>query len=103
MTIIGIPAVDDRRRVWSALLERQHGMASLTQLQELGISWSAVVAQTKAGRWRRHLPRVYATVRSRARRASAPHCCTEERMRCSAIGRQRRSGGWSVTRTGPST
>ncbi|ODV08534.1 MAG: hypothetical protein ABT15_04205 [Pseudonocardia sp. SCN 73-27] len=43
------------------MLERQHGMASLTQLQELGISWSAVVAQTKAGRWRRHLPRVYAT------------------------------------------
>lgn len=51
--------IDTRAR--SALLHRQHGMASVAQLRELGVSWSTVVAQTKAGRWRRHLPRVYAT------------------------------------------
>ncbi|GEL21639.1 hypothetical protein PSU4_05930 [Pseudonocardia sulfidoxydans NBRC 16205] len=52
------------------LTDRQHGMVSLAQLRELGVSWSTVVAQTKAGRWRHHLPRVYATFTGPPPRAS---------------------------------
>lgn len=52
---------DERREEWLTLLDRQHGMVSFRQLQELGVTWNVVVAQTEADRWRHHLPRVYAT------------------------------------------
>jgi len=45
---------------WRTLAERQHGVITLEQLRQSGVSWSAVVAHVEAERWTRVLPRVYA-------------------------------------------
>jgi hypothetical protein len=45
---------------WDALLEDQHGIASWSQLRELGASPDLIAAQLAAERWRQVLPRTYA-------------------------------------------
>ncbi|PRX49957.1 hypothetical protein B0I33_10272 [Prauserella shujinwangii] len=51
----------DRRTSWQCLLDDQAGVVSLAQLYTHGHSEADVVANLKAGRWRRVLPRVLAT------------------------------------------
>lgn len=46
---------------FSALLVRQAGLISTEQLRERGYDFAFAAARVRAGRWRRLLPRVYAT------------------------------------------
>ncbi|WP_181773824.1 hypothetical protein [Amycolatopsis pittospori] len=54
-----IPA--EQRPSWPVLLEEQYGVVSRAQLRAYGHSKADIVANLEAGRWRRVLPRVYAT------------------------------------------
>ncbi|WP_326946146.1 hypothetical protein OG439_43170 [Amycolatopsis sp. NBC_01307] len=49
------------RPSWQVLLGEQHGIVTYEQLRSYGHSAADVTANLRAGRWRRVLPRVYAT------------------------------------------
>jgi hypothetical protein len=53
--------VASRVDAWQQLLRDQHGLLDCDQLRLLGIGPGAMVANLAAQRWRRVLPRVYAT------------------------------------------
>ena len=52
----------DRLIAWRSLLQSQHGLATLQQMMEFGLTWNGVAAQLAARRWEHVLPRVYSTV-----------------------------------------
>jgi hypothetical protein len=49
------------RPAWRLRLAEQHGVITMAQLRELGVTRYAVQASVDAGRWQHVLPRVYAT------------------------------------------
>lgn len=55
---------------WDALIAAQAGVLHLEQLKALGVTWSSVVAQVDAARWRRVVHGVYATFTGPLPRAS---------------------------------
>jgi hypothetical protein len=51
----------EARPVWHRLLNEQHGVVSIAQLREVGVTRYAAEASVDADRWQHVLPRVYAT------------------------------------------